>query len=88
MIHYYTELLGMRDTIAEEDLYVDVSKTQLERELNNKGNEINVLQDQLTEQNKEMAEMKDLMKTIQKSLQLETVRTYQPNISPSSLIKE
>ena len=65
MIHYYTELLGMRDTIAEEDLYVDVSKTQLERELNNKGNEINVLQDQLTEQNKEMAEMKDLMKTIQ-----------------------
>ena len=88
MIHYYTELLGMRDTISEEDLYVDVSKTQLERELSNKGNEINILQEQLTEQNKEIQEMKELMKTIKKDLSLNTIRTYQATISPSALIKE
>lgn len=33
MIHYYTNLLGMKDTIDEEDLYVDISKTELENEI-------------------------------------------------------
>jgi integrase len=30
-IHYYSELLGMRDTISEEDMLIDVSKTEIER---------------------------------------------------------
>jgi len=33
MIYYYTELLGMRDTLEQEDLYTDTSKTELEKEL-------------------------------------------------------
>lgn len=33
MIHYYTELLGMKDTISEEDMLIDVTKTDLEREV-------------------------------------------------------
>jgi len=32
-IHYYSEMLGMRDTISEEDLLVDVTKTGIEKEL-------------------------------------------------------
>lgn len=32
MIHYYSELLGMKDPIREEDLYVDITKSELERE--------------------------------------------------------
>ena len=32
-IHYYSELLGMKDTIAEEDMFVDVTKTELEQQL-------------------------------------------------------
>lgn len=32
-IHYYSEFLGMKDTIREEDLYVDITKTELEREI-------------------------------------------------------
>ena len=32
-IHYYSELLGMSDTISEEDLLVDVTKIELERRL-------------------------------------------------------
>lgn len=31
MIHYYTEFLGMKDTITEDDLYVDITKTELEK---------------------------------------------------------
>lgn len=43
MIHYYTEFLGMKDTIQEDDLYVDVTKTELENSLTKLKNEFNVL---------------------------------------------
>jgi len=33
MIHYYTELMGMKDTITEDDLYLDITKTELEKEI-------------------------------------------------------
>ena len=33
MIHYYTEFLGMKDTITQDDLYVDITKTELEKDL-------------------------------------------------------
>jgi len=33
MIHYYTEFLGMKDTITEDDLYMDITKTELEKQL-------------------------------------------------------
>ena len=32
-IHYYSELLGMKDTISEEDLLIDVTKTELEQRI-------------------------------------------------------
>lgn len=32
-ILYYSEFLGMRDLISSEDLYVDITKTELEKEL-------------------------------------------------------
>jgi len=47
MIHYYTELLGMHDTIQEEDLYVDVTKTELEQQITEKSKEIELLQEQV-----------------------------------------
>jgi len=43
MIHYYTEFLGMRDTIKEDDMYVDITKTALEKEVERLKNEINTL---------------------------------------------
>lgn len=33
MIHYYTEFLGMKDTITQDDLYLNITKTELEKEL-------------------------------------------------------
>jgi len=81
MIHYYTELLGMRDTIEEEDLYIDVSKTQLENEINKKGTEINLLQEQIAKEEQKAKErdekllnqekqIEEMMKVLQ-SIQLE-----------------
>jgi hypothetical protein len=53
-IHYYSEMLGMRDTIAEEDLLVDITKTEIEKRLIKSENEkemlkerINVLEEQM-----------------------------------------
>ena len=33
MIHYYTEFLGMKDTIQEDDMYINITKTDLEKRL-------------------------------------------------------
>lgn len=32
-IHYYSEFLGMKDPIRQEDLYIDITKTELEKEM-------------------------------------------------------
>ena len=46
-IHYYSEMLGMRDTIREEDILLDVTKTELERQLIKTGNENEMLKDRV-----------------------------------------
>jgi len=46
-IHYYSEMLGMRDTIREEDILLDVTKTELERQLIKTGNENGILKDRV-----------------------------------------
>jgi hypothetical protein len=55
-IHYYSELLGMKDTISEEDMLIDLTKTEIEKQLlkSEKENEllkdrVNVLEDQMKE---------------------------------------
>ena len=49
MIHYYTEFLGMKDTITEDDLYVDITKTDLEKQLKGALDRLNVLEHQQSE---------------------------------------
>ncbi len=46
-IHYYSEMLGMRDTISEEDLLIDLTKTEIEKRLLKSENEKNIMQDRL-----------------------------------------
>jgi len=43
MIHYYTELMGMKDTITADDMYIDISKTELEKDVDRLRAEIDVL---------------------------------------------
>jgi len=47
-IHYYSELLGMRDTISEEDLLLDVTKTELEQKIMKLEQTIQILADKVT----------------------------------------
>ena len=46
-IHYYSELLGMKDTISEEDILLDVTKTEIEKRLLKSENDKEVLQDRV-----------------------------------------
>jgi hypothetical protein len=55
MIHYYTEFLGMKDTITQDDLYTDLTKTELEK--------------QLEEQKKEFQKSEGEKKTMQEKIQ-------------------
>jgi len=79
MIYYYTELLGMKDTIEQDDLYIDVTKTELERDIKDKGNKIELLQEQMTnqnnkleEQNKKYQEVMNILKAIQLEKMIES----------------
>ncbi len=56
-IHYYSEMLGMRDTISEEDLLVDITKTEIEKRLVVTENENQLLKD-------EVDVLREQMKTI------------------------
>jgi len=53
-IHYYSELLGMKDTISEEDLLIDVTKTEIEKRLLKSENDKDVLQDRVDSMEKQM----------------------------------
>ena len=46
-IHYYSELLGMKDTITEEDMLVDLTKTEIEKRLQKTEQENDILKDKL-----------------------------------------
>ena len=56
-IHYYSELLGMKDTITEEDMFVDVTKTELENQLKEEHKKREILQEQVDSMEKQMLEM-------------------------------
>jgi len=61
-IHYYSELLGMKDTISEEDLLIDVTKTEIEKRLEKSEKERELLQERLLSMEQQMGEMAELMK--------------------------
>jgi len=49
MIHYYTEFLGMKDTITQDDMYVDITKTELEKEVDRLRNDMHILKESVME---------------------------------------
>ena len=63
-IHYYSEMLGMRDTISEEDLLIDVTKTELEKRLVNTKNENKILRDEMEAVKTQMEQIGALTKKL------------------------
>ncbi|MFA5061281.1 MAG: tyrosine-type recombinase/integrase [Candidatus Pacearchaeota archaeon] len=46
-IHYYSELLGMKDTISQEDMLLDLTKTEIEQRLEKSEKEKAIMQERL-----------------------------------------
>ncbi len=63
-IHYYSELLGMKDTISEDDLLIDVTKTEIEKRLAKAEQEVEFLSEDNQYMKKQMKVIVGLLKTL------------------------
>lgn len=59
-IHYYSELLGMKDTISEDDMLIDITKTEIEKKLENSEKRNELLQDRLKTMELQMAKIMEM----------------------------
>ncbi len=60
-IHYYSELLGMKDTISEEDMLIDLTKTEIERRLLKTEQENEIVKEKLETFTRDVMKLKALM---------------------------
>jgi integrase len=73
-IHYYSELLGMKDTISEEDVLIDLTKTEIERRLLKTEQENEIVKEKLEAYNGDVIKLKALMQIYTNKLrQLEEI---------------
>ena len=61
-IHYYSELLGMKDTISQEDLFVDTTKTEIEKKLDKSEKENELLKDRIDSMENQMKDILGLVR--------------------------
>jgi len=74
-IHYYSELLGMKDTITEEDMLIDLTKTEIEKRLLKTEQENEILKEKQEAYNTDVVQLKALMQVyIAKLNQLEKMQ--------------
>jgi hypothetical protein len=64
-IHYYSELLGMKDTISEEDLLIDTTKIEIEQRLERSEKEKAIMQDKIKTMELQMANIMELVKQLE-----------------------
>jgi len=60
-IHYYSELLGMKDTIREEDMLIDLTKTEIEKRLLKTEQENEILKEKIEAYNGDVIKLKALI---------------------------
>lgn len=89
MIHYYTEFLGMKDTITEEDMYVDVTKTELEKEINNLTKGVKVQDERIKKLEKHNEKLTIMSRILYNALvKLATVEDKQVQVELKNIAKE
>jgi len=60
-IHYYSEMLGMRDTISEEDILIDVTKIEIEKRLIKSEKKNDILTEEIVRLREQMQEIYPLV---------------------------
>lgn len=69
-IHYYSEMLGMKDTISEDDLLIDVTKTEIEKRLAKTEQEVEFLSEDNQYMKKQMKTILELMNTLKSQVEV------------------
>lgn len=69
-IHYYSEFLGMKDTITEQDLLVDVTASEIERMLEKERQERELLEERFEAMAKNVMKMLKMMDSLRKEANL------------------
>lgn len=75
-IHYYSELLGMRDTISEDDLLIDITKTEIEKKLIKSEKEKEVLKERVDALENQMKEILKYTKELSQDLKENKLSVY------------
>jgi len=60
MIHYYSEFLGMKDTISEEDMMVDVTKSEMDKRIEKSEQENTLLKERISTMEAQMQKILEL----------------------------
>jgi integrase len=63
MIHYYTELLGMKDTITQDDLVDTEQRSRLEADLKRQEQQVALLSEQLAAQEESLRRLQEAIST-------------------------
>ena len=64
MIHYYSEFIGMKDTITEDDMLVDTTKTEIMQQLQKEQQKVAMLEEKMQSQQKDTEERMKKMEEI------------------------
>ena len=64
-IHYYSELLGMKDTISQDDMLIDLTKTEIEKELQKTQKENELLQEKMKTMEMQMGKIMEITKRLE-----------------------
>lgn len=85
MIHYYTEFLGMKDTITEDDLHVGVERTEIERRLARSESERHLLEEQVHSMQSQMDKILQVVESIVQKVDgsFQSVEESLPSTRPS-----
>lgn len=67
-IHYYTELLGMKDDITEDDLLLGAEKTEVERRLTRAERDKEVVQERLDTLQRQMERISDITEKLMRTI--------------------
>ena len=59
-IHYYSELLGMKDTISEDDMLVDITRTELEQRIERSEKEKEILKERINTMEMQVAQVMEI----------------------------
>lgn len=65
MHDYYSEMIGMKDTIQEDDMFVDITKTEVEQRLTKAEQEKALLIEEMEIMKKQMSEILEQVKISQ-----------------------